>query len=327
MKRRDFITLLGGAAAWPIAARAQQRSVPVVGLLYISTPDAMRNEVQAVLKGLSQMGFVEGRNVTVEYRYASGQFDRIPELVTDLVRRQVTVIVTANSVAAALAAKAATATTPIVFSTGVDPVQAGLVESLSRPGGNVTGILSMANEIGAKRIGLLKELLPGARRLGALVNPTNPLVADAIAADLRTAASAAGLEVEIFPAGTIGEIDGAFARFVEQRRDALILPADALFSARRAQILTLATRHSIPTMSTERENVVAGGLMGYGTITSEMDRLVGLYIGRILKGEKPADLPVVRPTKFEFVINLSTARALGIEVPATLLALADEVIE
>jgi putative tryptophan/tyrosine transport system substrate-binding protein len=327
MHRRQFVSLLGSAAAWPLAARAQQRAAPVVGLLSVGTPDASRNDVQAFLKGLGQIGFVEGKNVTIEYRYAGGQFDPVPELVADLVRHQVAVIVTPLSVAAALAAKAATATTPIVFSTGVDPVQVGLVANLNRPGGNVTGILTMANEIGARRLGLLHELLPTAKRVGVLVNPGNRLVAEAITTDLRTAASTIALQVEILPASTVGEIDSAFASFVQQRLDALVVPADSFFGARQSQILTLATRHVIPAMWTSREAVVAGGLMGYSSDQGDVNRQVGLYAGRILKGEKPADLPVARPTKFEFTINLSTARALGIEVPATLLALADEVIE
>jgi putative ABC transport system substrate-binding protein len=327
MHRRDFITLLGGAAAaWPLAARAQQ-PVPVVGLLLVGTPDGVRMDVQAFLKGLSQIGFVEGKNVAIEYRYAGGQFDRVPELVAELVRRQVNVIVTPLSVAAALAAKAATTSTPIVFSTGVDPVQMGLVAGLDRPGANVTGVLTMGNEIGSKRLGLLRELLPGAKRFGVLVNPTNGLVADATAADVQRAAATIGVQVEILSASTIAEVDAVFAAVVRRRLDALIVGADSFLGARQSQILTLAARHAIPAMFAQREAVVAGGLIGYDSSQIETDRQVGLYTGRILKGEKPAALPIARPTKFELVINLSTARALGIEVPATLLALADEVIE
>jgi putative ABC transport system substrate-binding protein len=328
MQRRDFITLLGGAAAgWPLAAQAQQRGMPLVGLLFVSTPGASRNDVQAFLKGLSQIGFVEGKNVTIEYRYTGGQFDPIPELVADLVRRQVAVIVTPLSVAAALAAKAATATTPIVFSTGVDPVQVGVVANLNRPGGNVTGILTMNNEIVAKRLGLLHELLPTAKRVGVLVNPSNRLVAEAIAADLRTAASTLGLQVESLPASTIGEIDQAFASFVQRQLDALVLSADPFFAARQSQILTLAARHAIPAIWASREMVVAGGLMEYSSDPVDVDRQLGLYAGRILKGEKPGDLPVQQSTKVELFLNLKTANALGLTIPPTLLARADEVIE
>jgi putative ABC transport system substrate-binding protein len=327
IRRREFIRLLGGAAmVWPLAVRGEH-TMPVVGLLFVGTPDATRINVQAFLKGLSQLGFVEGNNVAIEYRYARGQFDRVPDLVAELARRQVNVMVTPLSVTSAFAAKAATASTPIVFSTGIDPVQVGLVAALDRPGGNVTGILTMDNEIGSKRLGLLRELLPSAKHFGVLVNPTNPLVADAITMDLRRAASTIGAQVEILSAGTIEEIESGFASFVQQRLDALIVGADSFLSSRRSQILTLATRYAIPAMFVEREAVLAGGLMGYGSIQSEVDRQVGLYTGRILKGERPSSLPVARSTKFEFLINLSTARALRIEVPATLLALADEVID
>jgi ABC-type uncharacterized transport system substrate-binding protein len=312
MKRRDFITLMGGAAAsWPVAARAQQRPLPVVGILYAGTVEANLPSVQAVLKGLSQTGFVDGQNVAVEYRYAGGQFDRLPELAAELVHRRVFIIVTPLSVAAALAAKAATATISIVFSTGVDPVQVGLVASLNRPGGNVTGILTMSNEIGSKRLGLLHELLPSATRFGVLVNFTNSLVADAIVKDLQAAASILGRQIEFLPAGTIREIDAAFASFVQQKLDALLVSADAFLGSRSGQILTLAARHAIPTIYTGREDVAAGGLMGYNTNQTEVNRQVGLYAGRVLKGEKPADLPVARPTKFEFVINGEGARHRG----------------
>jgi len=326
MRRREFIAGLGGtAAAWPLAARAQRPIVPVVGFLDVGAHEASR--VLAFLKGLSENGFVEGQSVAIEYRFAGGQFDRLTGLAADLVRHRVAVIITPLSVAAALAAKAATPTTPIVFSSGNDPVQAGLVASLSRPGSNVTGVLTMNNEIGAKRLELLHELLPGATQLAVLVNPTNPVVADAIVADLSVAASDLRLQIEVLRASTIRDIDAAFASFVQRRLDALMVPPDSLFGTRRPQILTLSARHAIPVMFGNREDVEAGGLMMYGSSTIDVYRLVGIYAGRILKGEKPADLPVQRATKFDLVINLTTARALGLTIPPNLLALADEVIE
>jgi putative ABC transport system substrate-binding protein len=330
MRRRAFITLLGGAAvAWPLAARAQQRALPVIGYLNAGSPEANRDGLPAFRKGLSETGYVEGQNVAIEYRWAEGHYDRLPDLANDLVRRRVAVIVTPLSAAATFAAKAATSTIPIVFSTGIDPVQAGLVLTLNRPGGNVTGFVTMNNEIGPKRLQLLHELIPAAARFAVLVNPATPLVTEPVIKDLQAAASAIGRPIEILAAGTNRDIDAAFANLVQKRVDALLVGPDLFFSTRRAQILTLAARHAVPTIYAGREVAEAGGLMSYGPNLSESDpyRYAGIYTGRVLKGEKPADLPVARPTKFEFVINLQTARILGIDVPATLLAQADEVIE
>jgi putative ABC transport system substrate-binding protein len=325
LQRREFIAALGAAAVLPLAARAQQRTVPVVGFLDVGAGET--NRVLAFLKGLSETGFIEGQNVAIEYRFTHGQFDRLPAMAADLVGRRVAVIVTPASIAAALAAKAATATIPIVFSTGIDPVQAGLVASLNRPGSNVTGVLTMNNEIGAKRLGLLHELLPSATQFAVLVNQTNPVVADAIAGDLKVAASDLKVQLEIFRAGTNRDIDAVLGSFVQKRLDALLVAPDGLFVVRRPQILTLAARHAIPVMFATREDVEAGGLMMYGSSITDVFRLSGIYTGRILKGEKPADLPVMRSTRFEFLINLQTAKTLGIDIPPTLLALADEVIE
>jgi putative tryptophan/tyrosine transport system substrate-binding protein len=327
MRRREVMTLIGGAATWPLAARAQQTVMPVVGYLDAGSPEANRNGLPAFRKGLSETGYVEGQNVAIEYRWAEGQYDRLPDLATDLVRRRVAVIVTPLSAAATFAAKAATTTIPIVFSTGIDPVQAGLVLTLNRPGGNVTGFVTMNNEIGAKRLQLSHELIPAAARFAVLINPTTPLVAEPVTKDLQAAASAIGRPIEILSAGTNRDIDAAFANLVQKRVDALLVGPDLFFSTRRAQILTLAARHAVPTIYSGREFAEAGGLMSYGPNQSDPYRYAGIYTGRILKGEKPADLPVARPTKFEFVINLQTARILGIEVPATLIAQADEVIE
>jgi putative ABC transport system substrate-binding protein len=328
IRRREFIMLLGGAAtAWPLAARAQQPALPVVGFLDAGSPEANRDGLQAFRKGLSETGYVEGKNVAIEYRWAEGQYDRLPDLATDLVRRRVAVIVTPLSTAATFAAKAATTTIPIVFSSGIDPVQAGLVLTLNRPGGNVTGFVTMNNEIGTKRLQLLRELLPAAARLAALVNPATPLIAEAVTKDLKAAASTIGLPIEILAASTNRDIDAAFANLVQKRVDALLVNPDLFFTARRAQIVTLAARHVVPVIYFSREFAEAGGLMSYGSSQTDPYRYAGIYTGRILKGEKPADLPVARPTKFEFVINLQAARILGIDVPATLMAQADEVIE
>jgi putative ABC transport system substrate-binding protein len=327
LQRRDFITLVGGTAAWPLAARAQQPAMPVVGYLNAGSAEANRDVVQAFRKGLSETGYVEGQNVAVEYRWAEGQYDRLPDMANDLVRRRVAVIVTPLSTAATFAAKAATTTIPIVFSTGIDPVQAGLVLTLNRPGGNATGFVTMNNEIGAKRLQLLRELLPAAARFAVLVNPTTPLVAEPVIKDLQAAASVIGRPIEILTASTNRDIDAAFANLVQKRVDALLVSPDLFFGTRSAQILTLAARHVVPVIYAGREFAEAGGLMSYGTSRTDPYRYAGIYTGRILKGEKPADLPVQRPTKFEFVINLQTARILGINVPATLLAQADEVIE
>jgi putative ABC transport system substrate-binding protein len=327
MRRRDFITLLGGAAAaWPVAARAQQPARPVVGFLHSGAPETNPNPVSAFRKGLSEAGFVEGQNVTIEYRWGQNDYTRLPQLAADLARNRVAVIAAPNGAAAALAAKAATTTIPIVFASSSDPVQEGLVASLNRPGGNVTGFSAMGGEITTKRLGLLHELVPGAARIAVLVNPGNPLTDPTITA-LRPAAASIGLQIEVFTADTSREIDTAFASLVQKRSDALFVSQESLFNTRRIQLATLATRHALPAIYSQRDIVEVGGLMSYAASLTDQYRQVGIYTGRVLKGEKPADLPVLRPTKFEFVINLQTARTLGIDVPATLLAQADEVIE
>jgi ABC-type uncharacterized transport system substrate-binding protein len=327
--RRDFITLLGGAAAaWPLAARAQQPSLPVVGLLIAGTQEAFAHVfVPPFRRGLKEAGFAEGENVAIEYRWANNDADQLSALAADLVRRRVTVIVTPVTSTAALAAKAATTTIPIVFSAGIDPVTAGLVASLRRPGGNVTGIHFMSAELGAKRLGLLHELRPGAGRFCLLVNPNNPPAAEAVTKDVTAAAGIIGRQIEVITAGSHRDIDTAFAAVVQKRADALLVMADALFMSRRVQLATLAARHMVPAIYPWREFVEVGGLMSYGPSQADRFRQVGLYTGRILKGEKPADLPVMQATTFELVINLQTARALGLEVPPSLLARADEVIE
>jgi putative ABC transport system substrate-binding protein len=326
MIRREFITLLGNAAAWPLAAQAQQPKMPVVGYLNPGSPEAFANLVTAFRKGLSETGYIEGRNVAIEFRWAHNQFDRLPELAADLVRRQVTVIVATAAAAAALAAKAATATIPIVFSTGSDPVATGLVTSLNRPGGNITGFTGMTVELIGKQLGLLHEAVPEAPRVAALVNPATP-VAESAVADVKAAASAAGLQIDILTASTSREIDAAFSRLAQNRDAALLVVSDALFISRRVQLVTLAVKHTVPVIYAFRDDAEAGGLMSYGPSITDVHRQVGLYTGRILKGEKPTDLPVMQPTKFEFVINLQTARTLGFDIPVTLLARADEVIE
>jgi putative ABC transport system substrate-binding protein len=327
VRRRQFITLLAGAAAaWPLAARAQQPPMPVVGLLHPGSPEANAKYLAAFRKGLHETGYVEGRNVAIEYRWAYGDNDRLSELATDLINRPVTVIATPGSVAAALAAKAATATIPIVHSSGSDPVEVGLVESLNRPGGNVTGASSINSRLGAKQLGLLHHLLHRDARFALLINPGNPQ-SQSVIADVQAAASAAGQQLEILTATTKRDLGSAFGDAVQKRADALLIGADPLFTNRPVQLATLAARHAMPTIYAVREFAEAGGLMSYGSSYADLFRHAGTYTGRVLKGEKPADLPILLATKFEFVINLQTAEALGLEVPATLLALADEVIE
>jgi putative tryptophan/tyrosine transport system substrate-binding protein len=323
MKRRQFITLLGGAAAWPVAARAQQAAVPVVGYLSVGAPVA---HLLAVFKqSLAEAGFVEGRNVAIETPSADGHYDRLPALAADLVRRQVAVIVaiTANP---ALAAKEATATIPIVFNVPEDPVGLGLVASIARPGGNATGVSFLFSDLVAKHLGLLRELMPRAARIGLLVNPQNAN-ADILTKNATAAAASTGTEIIVFRASDAGAIEDAFAMLARQRADALMVGVDGYFFRRRVQFATLAARHGLPTIFTTREYAEAGGLMSYGTSLPEAFRMTGLYTARILKGAKPADLPVVQSTKFDFVINIPTARALGLTIPPSLLATADEVIE
>ena len=325
--RRAFITLLGGvAAAWPLAARAQQAAMPVIGFLNNQSADAIADRVRAFRQGLKDAGFAEGENVAIEYRWADGQFDRLPALAADLVRRNVVVIAAANT-PSALAAKAVTTTIPIVFNVAEDPVKLGLVASLARPGGNLTGINSFISELTAKRLGLLRELVPGATRIAILVNnPTGPL-AEITLRDMETATRAMGMQIKVLNASTSGEINAAFATFVHERPDALFIAPDSLFTVRRVQLAHLTTRHAIPAISFSREFAEVGGLMSYGSNQSDNYRQVGVYAGRILKGVKPADLPVVQASQFELVINAETARTLGLIVPPMLLARADEVIE
>jgi putative ABC transport system substrate-binding protein len=326
-RRREFITLLGGTvAAWPLAARAQQPAMPVIGFLQGGAPDETAPLVAEFRKGLSENGYEEGRNVLIEYRWAHHDNSRLPELAADLVRRGVAVIATPASTRAALAAKAATATIPVVFGTGLDPVALGLVTSFNRPDGNVTGFTTMNAELVGKQLGLLHELLPAAARFGVLVNPKNPLT-DFEIKEAQAAGSAIGREIVILNAGSAGDINTAFAVLREKRTDALLISADILFENRRIQIVTLATRHAVPTISLWQSFAEAGGLMSYGSSVDESFRQIGIYAGRILKGAKVADLPVVRQTKFEFVINLQTAMVFGLDVPATLTARADVVIQ
>jgi putative ABC transport system substrate-binding protein len=325
MRRREFITLIGGAAAWPLAARAQQPALPVIGYLGAGFPAAGASTLAVIRQGLAEAGYVEGRNVAIEYRFAEGKYDRLPVLAAELVRRQVAVIV-ALPTPAALAAKAATTTIPIVFIAAEDSVKVGLVANLARPSGNVTGGSILFAELGPKQLGLLRELVPAAARIGLLINPSN-INAEDLTNDLTAAGTAMGVQIEVVQASNILEIDAAFASLVRKRAEALVAGTDSFFFNRRLQLATLATRHAIPAIYNAREYAEAGGLMSYGTSLREAFRQVGIYTGRILQGAKPVDLPVVQSSKFEFVINLSTARALGIEIPPTLLARADEVIE
>jgi putative tryptophan/tyrosine transport system substrate-binding protein len=327
MKRREFITLLGGTATLPLSARAQKPSMPAIGFLQPGASDASAPRVTAFRKGLSETGYIEDQNVTAEYHWAEDRYDRFPALAADLVRRRVAVIVTPGSTPAALAAKAATATIPIVFGVADDPVRLGLVASLARPGGNATGVNFFGNELVAKRLGLLHEVVPSAVHVAVLLNPANAASAETTLRDLQKAAPAIGLQIQILNASTSSEIDAAFATLGRQRPDALFVAPDGFFASRRVQFATLTARDKIPASFADSDIVAVGGLMSYGTDILGMFRQAGIYTGSILKGAKPAELPVMQSTKFEFVINLQTARALGIEVPSGLLAVADEVIE
>jgi ABC-type uncharacterized transport system substrate-binding protein len=326
IRRRQFITLLGGAAAtWPLASRAQTRSPPVIGFMSGGSSAGVARLLPSFRQSLAEAGFVEGRNLAIEYRFAEGQYDGLPAMAAELVRRNVAVIV-ALTTPPALAARAATASIPIVFSAPDDPVKAGLVASLSRPGGNATGVSFLLGELGGKQLGLLRELIPSATRIGLLVNAKNDN-ADGISRDLQTVAAAAGVEISVMRASNSREIEAAFAALVRERVQGLVVGTDPLFFSRRVQLTTLATRHALPAVYNVRDYAEVGGLMSYGTSLTETYRQVGAYAARILKGDKPTDLPVLQSTKFEFVINLPTASALALEVPPTLLARADEVIE
>jgi putative tryptophan/tyrosine transport system substrate-binding protein len=328
MRRRQFIALLSGAATWPLVARAQQPTMPVIGWLDIRSSDTMMGDrLRGFRQGLKDTGYVERENVAIEYRWAENSVDRLSELTAELVRRQVAVIVTPGGPVAVLAAKAATPTIPIVFIVTQDPVGLGLVASLARPGGSLTGVNIFTAELVAKRLELLRDLVPGAARVAVLANPTNATIAETTVRDVEASARALGLQIQVFNVSTIREIDAAFATFARERPDALFVAGDPFFNSRRVQLAHLATRHAVPTTYALRDYVEAGGLMSYGPNIADAYRQMGVYTGRILKGAKPADLPVVQSNKFELVINAGTARMLGLTVPDKLLATADEVIE
>jgi putative tryptophan/tyrosine transport system substrate-binding protein len=329
MKRREFITLLGGAAAagWPLAARGQQAAMPVIGFLGSASPDRWAGRIRAFHQGLSEIGYAEGRNVAIEYRWADGQNDRLGQLAAELASRQVNVIVAPGSTPAALAAKGATTTIPIVFEVASDPVEIGLVTSLARPGGNVTGVTSLNAEVQPKRLELLHELVPSASVVGLLVNPSNPNLAEPATKKLDAPARSLGLKMHVLHASTDRDLDAVFATLLQLRAGALVIGTDPFFTSRLEQLATLALRHSVPTVYQFREFTAAGGLMSYGGSLTDTFRAAGVYTGRILRGDKAAELPVQQTTKVELFLNLNTAKALGLEVPRTLIARADEVIE
>ena len=326
MRRREFIAGLGGAVAWPVVARAQQPAMPVVGFLNGASPGELESRVVAFRDGLGELGYIEGRNVVIEYRWGQGQNDRLPELAVDLVRRRVAVIAATGGVPSARAAKTTTSAIPIVFTMGGDPVEFGLVARLNRPGGNVTGITLISGLIVSKRIALLRDLLPGAKVIAVLINSTSP-AGEVEVAGAEQAARPLGWQVNVMRANGRGDLDAAFQRLAQERVDALLITTDPIFESQRDQIVALAAHHAVPAIYALREYASAGGMMSYGASISDVYRQAGLYVGRILKGEKPADLPVMQSSKFDFVINLKTAKALGLTIPPNLLALADEVIE
>jgi putative ABC transport system substrate-binding protein len=327
MKRRQFITLLGGAAAaWPLPAHAQQPAKPVIGFMNAASAQSYTRQLSAFLKGLSETGYVDGQNVAIEYRWAEGQNDRLPAMVADLVHRQVAVIA-ATSTPAALAAKAATTTIPIVFETGGDPIRLGLVPSLSRPGGNVTGVTQTNVETTPKRLQLLHELVPTASIVALLINPTDPAIAETTTKDVQAAARALGLELHVLTASTESDLDGVFPKLTQLRAGGLVIGSGTFFTGRSEQLGALTVRHTVPAVYDKREFALAGGLMSYGSDIRDSYHLAGVYTGRILKGEKPANLPVQQATKVELLINLKTAKALGLNVPNTLIGRADQVIE
>ena len=327
MNKRAFITLLGGAAGWPLAARAQQAGMPVIAFIDATSAVASARWTAAFRNGLNETGYTEGRNVAVEYHWLEGRYDRLPALLAELVGRRVAVIATPGSTPAALAAKAATTTIPIVFGVAEDPVKLGLVANLARPGGNATGVNFFVSEVVRKRLGLLRDLIPRAVRIAAMINPGNAATAEATLREVQKAADALGLQIHVVNASTSDEINAAFATISHERAEALFLGPDAFFNSRRVQLVTLSARDRIPTVYGTRDYVEVGGLMSYGTNITDSFSQAGVYVGKILNGTKPAELPVIQSTKFEFVINLQTAKALGLDVPSGLLLAADEVIE